>query len=201
MGGSLAAPPIQPLVDTQDKAMKPLTIRVLANKFRLSRSTLIYYDRIGLLKPSTRSEAGYRLYTASDVARLERLSLYREAGLPLKAIRPLLDAPADRSREALTARLGQINNEIHALREQQRVIVQLLGDTSFARDARALDKESWIALLRATGLNESDMDRWHQEFERRAPEAHHDFLESLGIPPEEVELIRQWSRSHGEGAG
>jgi MerR family transcriptional regulator, thiopeptide resistance regulator len=34
------------------------------------------------------------------------------------------------------------------------------------------------------------MNRWHTEFERRAPEAHHEFLLSLGIPPDEVAKIR-----------
>ena len=72
--------------------MRSLTIRALANKFGLSRSTLLYYDRMGLLCPSGRSEAGYRLYSATDVARLQRLVLYREARLPLERIRQLLDA-------------------------------------------------------------------------------------------------------------
>ncbi|KDE39478.1 hypothetical protein ADINL_2607 [Nitrincola lacisaponensis] len=38
------------------------------------------------------------------------------------------------------------------------------------------------------------MDKWHMEFEKMSPNAHQDFLESLGIPPEEVALIRQFSR-------
>lgn len=125
--------------------MKPLTVRALAKKFGLSRSTLLYYDRIGLLTPSTRSEAGYRLYSPTDVARLEGIVLYRDAGLPLEAIRPLLDAPADRGRDALTARLAQINHEIHTLRQQQRVIINLLGDESFALNVRSLSKEPGLA--------------------------------------------------------
>ena len=40
-----------------------LTIGKLARKFDLSRSTLLYYDRIGLLKPSGRTRANYRVYT------------------------------------------------------------------------------------------------------------------------------------------
>jgi DNA-binding transcriptional MerR regulator len=177
--------------------MKSLTIRALARSFGLSRSTLLYYDRIGLLRPSGRSAAGYRLYSDADFARLQRLVLYREAGLPLDSIAHLLDAPEDRGRDALTARLGQINAEIQALREQQRVIVRLLGDEALASGTRALTKEAWVALLRATGLTERDMDRWHQEFEHRAPEAHHDFLESLGIGPDEVAQIRAYSRKIG----
>jgi DNA-binding transcriptional MerR regulator len=79
------------------------------------------------------------------VARLEGIVLYRDAGLPLEAIRPLLDAPADRGRDALTARLAQINHEIHTLRQQQRVIINLLGDESFALNVRSLSKEPGLA--------------------------------------------------------
>jgi DNA-binding transcriptional MerR regulator len=178
--------------------MKTYTVRAIARRFGLSRSTLLYYDRIGLLRPSGRSSAGYRLYSEADMARLARVMVYRDAGLPLDAIGALLDAPEDRGRDALTARLGQINEEIQVLREQQRVIVRLLGDAALAHGARAMTKEAWIALLRATGLSDADMDRWHREFEHRAPEAHHDFLLSLGIPPEEIEKIRAFSRGDGK---
>ena len=44
-----------------------LTVGRLARRFGLARSTLLYYDRIGVLRPSARSAAGYRLYDAGDV--------------------------------------------------------------------------------------------------------------------------------------
>jgi hypothetical protein len=61
----------------------------------------------------------------------------------------------------------------------------------------------WIEMLRAAGMDERDMDRWHAEFEHRAPEAHHKFLLSLGINEKEALLIRQWSRKMkpGEDSG
>jgi len=62
------------------------------------------------------------------------------------------------------------------------------------RRSRALTKKRWVALLRASGLNDDDMHQWHVEFERMEPEAHRDFLESLGIPKAEVRSIRAWSR-------
>ena len=43
-------------------------------------------------------------------------------------------------------------------------------------------------------MDQSAMNRWHTEFERRAPEAHHEFLLSLGIPQDEVAKIRTYSR-------
>ena len=80
------------------------------------------------------------------------------------------------------------------MRTQQRIIAGMLGDAASRHGTRAMDKNAWIELLRATGLNDEDMRRWHREFEQRAPEAHHDFLEALGITDEEISRIRNASR-------
>ena len=55
-----------------------LTISQLGRRFGLSRSTLLYYDSIGLLSPSLRSRANYRLYSRSDVERMELIDVYRQ---------------------------------------------------------------------------------------------------------------------------
>ena len=47
------------------------TVSKIAQRFGLSRSTLLYYDRIGLLSPSGRSPGDYRLYDQADCDRLE----------------------------------------------------------------------------------------------------------------------------------
>jgi DNA-binding transcriptional MerR regulator len=53
--------------------------------------TLHHYDRLGLLRPARRTEAGYRLYEARDMERLEQIVALKYLGLPLKQIRTLLD--------------------------------------------------------------------------------------------------------------
>ncbi len=62
------------------------TIRKLAAEFGLSRSTLLYYDSIGLLKPSSRSESGYRQYSEGDNKQLRQICTYRQMGLQLKEL-------------------------------------------------------------------------------------------------------------------
>lgn len=56
--------------------------------------TLHHYDRLGLLKPSGRTEAGYRLYSERDFARLEQIVTLKFIGFPLKQIKDLLDGRA-----------------------------------------------------------------------------------------------------------
>ena len=166
----------------------------LARRFGLSRTALLYYDRIGLLRPSSRSGSNYRLYGEEEVARLEAICRYRGAGLSLSEIREILQAEADRTSAVLARRLEALNREIGELREQQRIVLRLLKGRASLGRVRALDKQRWVALLRASGLSDGDMERWHTEFERREPEAHQDFLESLGISPGEIRRIRELSR-------
>jgi DNA-binding transcriptional MerR regulator len=172
------------------------TISQVAGRFGLSRSTLLYYDSIGLLRPSARSAANYRLYTEADLERMERIDVYRRTGIPLAKIAQLLDSGESKLGEALETRLRRLDEEIQALKSQQRLIATLLPDGPVP-GAMPLDKQGWIAILEATGLDEDGMRRWHVEFERLSPEGHQEFLESLGIEADEIERIRAWSKSQG----
>jgi len=56
-----------------------------------------------------------------------------------------------------------------------------------------MDKTTWIEILRRAGMDDRAMERWHTEFERQAPHEHEQFLASLGLPPDEIAVIRQRS--------
>jgi DNA-binding transcriptional MerR regulator len=169
------------------------SIGQLGKQFAISRSTLIYYDKKGLLKPSSRSEANYRLYTNDDVEKLKLILIYRSGGLSLEEIAGLLNSKSGKSTSILTNRLQLLNQEITKLRQQQQVIVQIIGQSKMLKSTRLLDKDRWVKLLRATGLSDEDMEKWHIEFERAMPEMHQDFLESLGLSQKEIRAIRKKS--------
>jgi DNA-binding transcriptional MerR regulator len=73
----------------------------LAELARVSVRTLHHYDDIGLVKPSARSEAGYRLYTQSDLERLQQVLFFRELGFALEQIARIVTDPAFDRRTAL----------------------------------------------------------------------------------------------------
>ena len=171
-----------------------ITISRLASEFKLSRSTLLYYDRIGLLRPSGRSRSNYRLYNGTDRQRLEKICHYRRIGLSLKAIQQILDSPGDSLKTILEKRLREVEQQIQALRNQQQVIRNLIGNPSFTDMPAGLNREKWTTLLRAGGMSDQDMLQWHIEFERLFPDDHQIFLESLGIPRKEISAIRTFSR-------
>ena len=81
------------------------TIGKLGRKFDLSRTTLLYYDSIGLLKPCSRTESRYRQYSDDDAKRLEQICRYRQAGLSLDEIKRVLDSPESNLAQVLEKRL------------------------------------------------------------------------------------------------
>lgn len=167
-------------------------ITELATQFGLSRSTLLYYDRIGLLKPSGRSEANYRGYSEGDRERLESICAMRRAGVDIEGIRTILQTAGDDTTEVLKRRLGEIGNEISALQTKQRMIAGMLK-LQGEGGPNTVNKEMFVSMLRAAGMDDNAMRKLHVEFENKEPEAHHAFLLSLGISEKEVLLIRQWS--------
>lgn len=169
------------------------TISQLAKQMNLSRSSLIYYDKVGLLQPSCRSSSNYRLYSEQDKVKLEQINQFRAAGLSLEAIKQLLQQNNSSAGLFLEQRLEQINHEIRQLRSQQQQIVNLLGQTTLLPSTRLVNKAQWVEMLEASGMDEADMRQWHIEFERKLPEAHTDFLQSLGIPEQEIERIKSWA--------
>ena len=68
-----------------------LTVGELAQQTGLTIRTLRYYDEIGLLKPSLHTEAGYRVYTTTDLGRLQQVLLLRQLGFSLAEVRRCLD--------------------------------------------------------------------------------------------------------------
>ena len=174
--------------------MKTYSISTLARACGLSRSTLLYYDRLGLLNPSGRNGSGYRYYTDREHRRLERIVHFREAGLSLKEIRAVLSSGGKPGTKLLEKRLRETAEKIVGLKNQQRLLARMFRRVASGKGPPIVDVELWVEMLDAAGMDEDARRRWHTEFERRAPEGHQEFLLSLGIPRDEVERIRQWSR-------
>ncbi len=84
--------------------------------------TLHYYDEIGLLSPTQRTDAGHRLYTAGDVVRLQRIKSLRALGLSLREVGECLERPDFPLRRVIELHLSQLKERI----EVQRRLCDLL---------------------------------------------------------------------------
>jgi DNA-binding transcriptional MerR regulator len=172
-----------------------LTVTRLGRSCNLARSTVLYYERIGLLARPRRSAGNYRVYSEKDLDRLRQICSWRDAGLTLTDIRALLDVSGGNAAAVLRRRLGELAQGIERMREHQRAILRLLATTDRFRRLPVVTKEKFIAVLRASGFSEEDMRRLHTEFESSAPNEHQEFLEFLHIPAGEIRQIREWSRA------
>jgi DNA-binding transcriptional MerR regulator len=107
-----------------------MTVTKLARAAGLSRSAVLYYESIGLLRKAKRSAANYRIYGEADAGRLRQIGIYRQAGLTLGDIRAVLDRPAGGIAAVLERRLARLGEEMERLRGQQHAIALLLQTNS-----------------------------------------------------------------------
>ncbi|MCH7566814.1 MAG: MerR family transcriptional regulator [Nitrospirae bacterium] len=84
--------------------MKALTVIGVVKASGLSRETLRYYEKRGLLKPQRQASNGYRLYAADDLQRLEFIFKTKKAGFTIRKIRELLEF---KKQKHATGRLGR----------------------------------------------------------------------------------------------
>ncbi len=173
------------------------TVSQLSARCGLSRGTLLYYESIGLVKAPARTAANYRRYGEADLRLVQQIRAYRHAGLTLEDIRTILVRRETDAAAVLKRRLVAIDGEIETLRAHQRAILKLLKNNRIGRK-QMITKEKWVSIMKASGLTEKEMHRWHTEFEKAAPEEHQEFLEFLHIPAEEISSIRERCREgHG----
>ena len=99
-----------------------LKIGDLARRSGLATSALRYYEEEGLLEPSGRSDAGYRLYADTALGRLQFIQRARALGLNLREIRELVSSPAT---DAAADRARVKHVVAHKVAETQRRIGEL----------------------------------------------------------------------------
>jgi DNA-binding transcriptional MerR regulator len=133
------------------------TVGEVARIARVSVRALHHYDEIGLLEPSSRTEAGYRLYTSADLERLQQILFYRELGFPLDEIERVLADPTFDRRRALVN-----HRELLAARaEQARALVALVDRTIEALDrGESMSWEQMFDGFEPSEYEEEARERW-----------------------------------------
>lgn len=89
-----------------------LKIGELARRTGLTVRALHHYDAIGLLTPSARSDAGYRLYNDADIVRLHQIQALRSFGLPLADIGTYLSRPGLSLQSVVAQQITMLTREI-----------------------------------------------------------------------------------------
>ncbi|CAK16045.1 MerR family transcriptional regulator [Pseudomonas entomophila] len=144
-------------------------ISELAALVGLSRSTLLYYEKLGLIR-SSREANGYRRYRDADLQQLRLLQQLQAGGLTLKECQACLEARIDRP--ALLARLRALDEEIAARQQSRELLAAMLGLAS--------------------------MRPWHQALEHQAPGAHLAWLRKQGFNEKQALRLKWLSKDMNE---
>ncbi|PFG63905.1 DNA-binding transcriptional MerR regulator [Thioclava sp. ES.031] len=140
-------------------------ISELAESVGVSRATLLYYEKLGLLH-GQRQANGYRVYSDADRQRLRLMQQLQAGGLSLKESQACLDGKLDR--EMLNHRLETLEHEIAEKTRSRDLLAALLGRGS--------------------------LKDWHEEVERVAPDLHRSWLMSQGFSSAEAGLVAMVSK-------
>jgi len=179
-----------------------LKVGELARRTGLTVRALHHYDSIGLLRPSGRSDSGYRLYSRDDVARLHGIQTLRRMGLPLADVARLLDGGAVTLPVLLARQIGTLDQEIaqaQALRERLGVMQLVLaggGQPEIDEWLASLSMMSTYEQYFSAGELKLVFEQWKRCEAEWPPllQAVRDAMER-GVPPDSIELqplARRW---------
>ncbi len=150
--------------------------------------TLHHYDRIGLLKPGTRTSSGYRQYTERDLARLEQIVVLKFLGLPLKEIPDLL-----RDESALFDALRR--QRIVLSEKRRRLDRAIAAIEKAAQSLRSQHGPDWNLFTQI--IKEIEMQAnsdWTKEYYSEAAQAKVEARKHLWSPELQERVSKEWAR-------
>lgn len=164
------------------------TVGEVAELAGVSVRTLHHYDELGLVVPSARSDAGYRLYDHADLERLQEVLALRALGLPLAEVAAVLDDPAH-------DRVQVLREQAKGLRDEQDRLADLLlavEEAIAAHDRGEPQQES-------TMFDGHDHEQYAREAEERwgdtdAYRQSQQRVRELG--PDATDQIKAWWEEH-----
>lgn len=151
------------------------TVKELSDLTGISVRTLHYYDEIGLLTPTQKSESGYRLYDDKALETLQQILFFREFDIPLKEIKSVMENPAlDRTRilqmqrKMLTAKKERMERLIAGiddiLKGENRMDFTIFNQTELEEMFQAMI-EHMPEEIRQTAINEfGSIEQWRQHY-------------------------------------
>ncbi len=152
-----------------------LTVGATARLVGVSVRTLHHYDEIGLVTPSARTHAGYRVYDDADVERLHQVLTYRELGFPLEQIATLLDDPSadalehlSNQRDLLHVRIAHLTRMVAAVEDM--MTAKKTGIALTAAEQAEIFGDDWLGDEYADEAQErwGDTAAWQQSQQRTA---------------------------------
>lgn len=168
----------------------------IAEATGLTVRTLHYYEEIGLLVPTSRSQAGHRLYSDTDLARLYRICALRRLGLPLGEIARALDDPGWDLQRVMSAQIAQLDRRLEGEGRLRGRLARL--QTSISEENRPV-ADDLLTLLEEMTMLETTVQRRINLLVYADMEAAFDYLVRVfGLGPGELTRDGDGNVVHGE---
>lgn len=104
------------------------SIKDVCDRYRITRKTLFYYDKVGLLEPTERvGKQSFKYYDDQALQRLEKIHQYREAGLSIAEVKEIIDT-GDKKKilTVLKEVKRRLNNEILDKQKELKKLDELI---------------------------------------------------------------------------
>jgi DNA-binding transcriptional MerR regulator len=158
------------------------SVKQLARLAGVSVRTLHVYDKLGLLTPQDRTDAGYRYYGEPELLRLQQILFYKELDLSLKMIAEILDDPGFDLVEALTSHKAALL----ARRDRLDLLLNTIDNTIDHLKNKTMSnfEKLYEGLDGAAALRQEAIDKWGEEAILRSENA------LVEMPPASLEQLK-----------
>lgn len=166
--------------------MEMISIQQLTKETSVTVRTLRYYDQIGLLEPSGKTEGGHRLYSEGDVLKLQQILFLKEMGFPLKEITNMLETERVNFKEVLQKQLLFVREEQQKFSRMEKMLQAVLYSTELEGEL------NWDMMFELMQLSQQS-PRMRQRFQRQVfSQEEEGLLKKLPNMSEQNEEVQEW---------
>ncbi|MCD6526182.1 MAG: MerR family transcriptional regulator [Desulfuromonas sp.] len=158
------------------------SITEVSQKIGVARSTLLYYERLGIISPRRLAKNNYRRYSEHDVTHLIVLRQLQQAGFSLDECQQVLNGNIEST--LIEQHLVRLQQEL----QQMEVTQQLLQALYKHQTGKQMDHRA----------SKHQLQQWHHNFEQLSADAHVQWLRQMGFSEKEIFHIRWVSRDMSE---
>jgi len=136
------------------------TVKQLADLAGVSRRTLQYYDRIGLLRADSRTVSDYRNYGEDSLYRLQQILLFKEMGMDLKSIGSILECPSFELKRALEEHGKALQARIERLERLKKTVDDTIGRLTGENEMKDRELFGGLSPEQEEAYRREAVERW-----------------------------------------
>lgn len=146
--------------------MKYYQIREISQMTSLTTRSLHYYDEIGLLKPTKRSESGYRLYSDMDLVRLQQITTLKFLGFTLSAIKKIMERPGFDVMTSIGIQARELTEKAAQIKEAASLLTYISSQLEMNQPVNWKSTAKIIEILELNTMNDQILQKYQSEAEK-----------------------------------